>query len=82
MKMSKYPPVLAHMSGCCSFTSHSVSLASFLFTKVPLWFRTEKVGTSLAVQRLRLCASTAGGMSQVPGWGTKILHASAAQPKK
>ena len=37
-------------------------------------------GTSLAVQWLRLGASTAGGMGSIPGWGTKILHA--PQPKK
>ena len=33
------------------------------------------VGTSLAVQWLRLCASTARGMSWNPGWGNKIPHA-------
>ena len=33
------------------------------------------MGTSLAVQRLRLCASTAGGAGSIPGWGTKIPHA-------
>ena len=27
------------------------------------------------VQWLRLCASTAGDKSSIPGWGTKILHA-------
>ena len=32
--------------------------------------------TSLAVQWLRLWASTAGGMGSIPGWRTKILHAS------
>ena len=32
-------------------------------------------GTSLAVQWLRLCASTAGGVGSIPGWGTKIPHA-------
>ena len=32
-------------------------------------------GTSLPVQWLRLCTSTAGGMSSIPGQGTKILHA-------
>ena len=32
-------------------------------------------GTSLAVQWLRLCASTAGGTGSIPGWRTKILHA-------
>ena len=31
--------------------------------------------TSLAVQRLRLHASTAGGMGLIPGQGTKIPHA-------
>ena len=30
---------------------------------------------SLAVQQLGLCASTAGGMGSIPGWGTKTLHA-------
>ena len=28
----------------------------------------------LAVQWLRLCASKAGGMGLIPGWGTKILY--------
>ena len=37
-------------------------------------------GPSLLVQRLRLCASTAGCMGAIPGWGTKILQA--RQPKK
>ena len=31
--------------------------------------------TSLAVQWLRLCISTAGGMGSIPGGGTKIPHA-------
>ena len=31
--------------------------------------------TSLAVQWLRLCASSAGGIGSIPGWGTKIPHA-------
>ena len=33
------------------------------------------MGTSLAVQWLRLCASSAGGMGSIPGQGTKIPHA-------
>lgn len=33
------------------------------------------LGTSMAVQRLALCASTAGGRSSIPGRGTKSLHA-------
>ena len=32
-------------------------------------------GASLAVQWLRLRASTAGGTGLIPGQGTKILHA-------
>ena len=34
-----------------------------------------KSGTSLAVQQLRLHASTAGCAGSIPGQGTKILHA-------
>ena len=29
---------------------------------------------SLVAQQLRLCASTAGGTSLIPGWGTKFPH--------
>ena len=32
-------------------------------------------GTSLVIQWLRLCASTAGGAGSIPGQGTDILHA-------
>ena len=32
-------------------------------------------GTSLAVQCLRICTSTAGGTGSIPGWGTKVPHA-------
>ena len=31
--------------------------------------------TSLVVQWLRLCAAKAGVTGSIPGWGTKILHA-------
>ena len=31
--------------------------------------------TSLGVQWLRLCTPNAGGMGLIPGWGTKIPHA-------
>ena len=37
----------------------------------------ETLGTSLAVQWLRLCASTAGDAGLIPGHGTKIPHAAA-----
>ena len=40
------------------------------------------VGTSLVVQRLRLCASTAEGEGLIPGQGTKILHAMQPKNKK
>ena len=33
-----------------------------------------ELGTSLVVQWLTLCSSTAGGASSVPGWWTHILH--------
>ena len=41
-----------------------------------LLIQNEKEGVSWVIQRLRLHASTAGGMSLIPSWGTKILHAS------
>ena len=34
------------------------------------------------VQWLRLCTSTAGGTGSIPGWGTKILHATWCGQKK
>ena len=38
--------------------------------------------TSLMVQWLRLCPSTAGGKGLIPGWGTKILLATQCGQKK
>ena len=40
------------------------------------------MGTSLAVQWLRLCASTAGAVGLIPGWGTKIPRAAQCGPTK
>ena len=37
--------------------------------------------TSLAVQWLGLCPSTAGGTGSIPGWGTKIPHAARCSQK-
>ena len=37
-------------------------------------------GTSFVVLWLKIQASTAGGMSSIPGWGIKISHAK--QPEK
>ena len=34
-----------------------------------------RIRTSIAVQWLRVHASTAGGAGSIPGWGTKILCA-------
>ena len=38
-------------------------------------FSRKQDGTSLVVQWLRLCTSTAEGTVSIPGWGTKIPHA-------
>ena len=40
----------------------------FIYSVVHGW-------TSLAVQGLKLCTSTPGGMGSIPGQGTRILHA-------
>ena len=37
---------------------------------------------SLAVQRLRLYASTVGGTGSIPGWRTKIQHVLQSVAKK
>ena len=39
-------------------------------------------GTSLVVQWLGPCTSTARGASSIPDWGTKILHAICPSPQK
>ena len=39
-------------------------------------------GTSLAVQWLRLCASTAGGTGLIPGQGSEVPHATQCRHKK
>ena len=43
-------------------------------------FTVVHAGTSLAVQWLRLCISTAGGMGSSHGQGTKISHAAGCTP--
>ena len=35
----------------------------------------KKTRTFLAVLRLRICASTTGGTSSIPAWGTEVPHA-------
>ena len=39
------------------------------------WLKEQWQGTSLAIQWLRLHASTAEGQGPIPDWGIKILHA-------
>ena len=45
------------------------------FCCIPAPLKLLALGASLAVQWLRLCASTAGGMGSIPGPGTKISFA-------
>ena len=45
-------------------------------------FSQAEAGTSLVVQWLGLCVSTAGGTGSIPGRGTKIPHALRHGPKK
>ena len=40
------------------------------------------MGTSLAVQWLKLFASNAGGAGSIPGWETKIPHATWCSQRK
>ena len=44
------------------------------------YVRISLLGTSLAVQWLRFCASNAGGMGSIPGWVTMLPHG--VQPKQ
>ena len=41
-----------------------------------------KTGTTLVVQWLRLRVSKAGCMGSIPGWGTKIPHATQCGNKR
>ena len=47
-----------------------------------MWFKKCKLGTSLAVQRLRRHASTVGGTGSIPGRGAKIPHPCGKKKKK
>ena len=46
------------------------------------WSRRYQIGTLLAVQWLRLHASTARGMGSITGWGTMIPHAAQCSQKR
>ena len=50
--------------------------------KTDLRVKRRPSGNSLAVQWVRVCASTAGGEGTIPGWGTMILHAAQCGQKK
>ena len=54
-----------------------VTLSNSSGSSTPKILKTQNclIGTSLAVQRLRLCTSNAGGTDSIPGRGTKIPHA-------
>ena len=61
-----------------SFSSQVACVSYLILTSVLTETRVKNlhVGTSLAVQWLRLCASTAGGTGLIPGWGTRYrMHA-------
>ena len=45
-------------------------------------FLKSRLGTSLSIQWLRLCAPTGAGMGSVPWWGTKVPHAMWHHQKK
>ena len=44
--------------------------------------KTDMRGTSLAVQWLRLCISTAGSTGLIPDWGARIPHATKHDQKQ
>ena len=44
-------------------------------------FLKKRAGNSVVVQWLRIHASTAGGTGSIPGWGTKISHATHSAAK-
>ena len=75
----KGPSVPFRCRGRLSLSS-SLSLALSRSLDAP----TESLGTSLAVQWLRLCAPSAGGMGSIPGRETEISHAvqRGQKPKK
>ena len=47
-----------------------------------LAIKINKLGNFLVIQRLGLCASSAGGTGSIPGWGTKILQTVQGRQKK
>ena len=63
--------------------SHPLSWSDLgAWTALTLLSLRRELETSLAVQWLRLRASTAGGTDSIPGQGTKIPTCHMARPKK
>ena len=63
------------MSGFITLQFLGFSLLFVRWLLLHLVLYTSLPGTSLVVQWLRPCASTAGGTGLIPGQGTKIPHA-------
>ena len=69
---------LFHSCDVNLFYIHRISMSLLLYHYYYFgedFFKNILKRTYLVVQWLRLCASTAGFMGSVPGWGIKILHA-------
>ena len=66
------------------FKSVELHLYGILDAKVSLWGKDQvhSGGPSLVVRWLGLSISTAGGMTSIPGQGTKTLHATRHGKKK
>ena len=58
------------------------SLSSAVSLQLGGWIRQVFPGTSLEAQWLRLCTPSEEGTSIIPGWGTKVLHATRCSQKK
>ena len=65
-----------------SYGFHIIVFVSLLWPTPALAILRGLSWTSLAVQWLRLRASTAGGAGSIPGLGNKILHAARCGLKK
>ena len=69
----------AFLQDRCPHPSLSYCITSGPFLDTP---SQKRGGDLLVVQWFRLCASNAGGMGLIPGWGTKIPHATWRGKKK
>ena len=66
----------------CASVSPSVKWEWCLAPGVGVRTKWAATGTSLAVQWSGHCPSTAGGTGSIPGWGTKVPHATQCGKKK